>query len=91
MISRPPSRLPIDSSRVVRPRGQVYVVRVRCKGCRFCIEFCPEDVLEESVEMNPKGYTYPVVAPGKEDSCVQCGFCTVVCPEMAIYTLEVVP
>ena len=40
--------------------------------------------------MNSKGYRYPVVASGKEDSCVQCGFCTIVCPEMAIYTIETV-
>ncbi len=83
------ARQPIDTSRVVRPRGQVYVVRDRCKGCKFCIEFCPEDVLEESRRMNAKGYHYPVVASGKDDGCVQCGFCTLVCPEFAIYTLEV--
>lgn len=83
------SRRPIDSPRVVRPRGQVYSIPDRCKGCKFCIEFCPEDVLEESPRFNSKGYRYPVVAKGKEDGCVQCGFCTLVCPEMAIYTLEV--
>ncbi|MBI4491874.1 MAG: 4Fe-4S binding protein [Chloroflexi bacterium] len=83
------SRRPIDSPRVVRPRGQVYTIPVRCKGCKFCIEFCPEDVLQESPQMNSKGYHFPMVAPGKEASCVQCGFCTLVCPEMAIFTLEV--
>lgn len=82
-------RRPIDTSRVVLPRGQVHVIPDRCKGCKFCIEFCPEQVLVESSALNAKGYRYPVVAPGKEESCVHCGFCTLVCPELAIYTLEV--
>lgn len=83
------ARRPIDSPRVVLPRGQVHVIPDRCKGCKFCIEFCPEQVLEESRELNAKGYRYPVVAAAKEDGCVQCGFCTLVCPELAIFTLEV--
>ncbi len=82
-------RLPIDAPRVVRPHGQVYILPVRCKGCRFCIEFCPEDVLQEADDINAKGYHFPVVAAGKDDACVACGFCTLVCPELAIYSVEV--
>ena len=59
-------RIPLDSSVVRVPVGQVYVLPERCKGCRFCIEFCPEKVLEESAGMNAKGYHFPVVAAGKE-------------------------
>jgi len=29
------------------------------------------------------------VAEGKEDSCVNCGFCRLICPEFAIYTEEI--
>ncbi len=82
-------RRPLDSTRVLQPRGQVYVIPGRCKGCKFCIEFCPQDVLVESPQMNAKGYHYPVVAAGKDDACVNCGFCEMVCPEFAIYTREV--
>ncbi len=81
-------RRPLDSDRVVVPTGQVFVIAERCKGCRFCIEFCPEDVLAESAGMNAKGYHYPVVAPGKESACINCAFCKLVCPEFAIYTEE---
>jgi NAD-dependent dihydropyrimidine dehydrogenase PreA subunit len=31
------------------------------------------------------------VKAGKEDSCVGCGMCTDVCPEFAIFTVEVKP
>ena len=81
-------RSPIDSGAVSVPRGQVFVIPERCKGCRFCIEFCPEDVLAESEAMNTKGYHYPVVTEGKDDACVNCQFCKLVCPEFAIYTEE---
>ncbi len=82
-------RKPVDSGAVRIPVGQVYVIPERCKGCRFCIEFCPEQVLAESVDMNAKGYHYPVVAEGKEQACVDCDFCKLVCPEFAIYTEEI--
>ena len=83
------TRKPLDSATVRVPVGQVYVISERCKGCRFCVEFCPELVLVESDGMNSKGYHYPVVAEGKEQACVHCGFCNIVCPDFAIYTEEV--
>ena len=82
-------RVPLDSASVPIPVGQVFVLPDRCKGCRFCIEFCPEQVLIESEAMNAKGYHYPVVAEGKERACVNCDFCKLICPEFAIYTEEV--
>lgn len=83
-------RQPLGLTAIRLPRGQVYVLPSRCKECSFCIEFCPEDVLAESDAINAKGYHYPVVAAGKQDACVNCGFCQLVCPEFAIYTVEVV-
>jgi 2-oxoglutarate ferredoxin oxidoreductase subunit delta len=67
-------------------QGQVFVIAERCKECDFCIEFCPKDVLEKSKATNAKGKRYPVVVPGKENECAHCQFCTLVCPEFAIYT-----
>ena len=73
-------RRPLDGVAQRLPRGQVFVIPERCKGCLFCIEFCPKDVLVESPKMNAKGYHYPAVASAKEDECVHCQFCTVVIP-----------
>ncbi len=81
-------RQPLNAAAFPVPRGQVYVIVERCKGCDFCIEFCPRDVLEQSEGINSRGYHYPVVAEGKGDECVHCQFCTLVCPEFAIYTDE---
>jgi 2-oxoglutarate ferredoxin oxidoreductase subunit delta len=89
MLSARSSRVPLDWLAVAVPRGQVYVIPGRCKECRFCVDFCPRDVLVLSTETNAKGYRYAVVAAGKEDACVHCEFCSLVCPEYAIYTVEV--
>lgn len=86
-------RRPLDEAawRARLPRGQVHLIPDRCKGCRMCVEFCPQDVLTLSDAMNAKGYHYPVVAAGKQDSCVACGFCSLVCPELAIFAVELGP
>lgn len=81
------TRTPLDIAKVRVPRGQVYIIPERCKGCQICIEFCPQAVLQESDEMNAKGYHYPEIVSGKESDCVNCEFCTLVCPEFAIFTL----
>ena len=59
----------------------------RCKGCSFCVEYCPNDVLELSSRFNKKGYHPPEVV--KPEMCVNCGFCRMICPEFAIFTVEV--
>ena len=85
-----PLRRPLDeeSWRARLPRGQVYLIANRCKGCRMCVEFCPQQVLTLSEGINAKGYHFPVVAPGKQDACVACGFCSLICPEFAIFAVE---
>ena len=81
------ARTPLDIDRVSTPRGQVYILPERCKECQMCIVFCPREVLQISHLKNNKGYHYPEIAPGKEAACVHCEFCSLVCPEFAIYTL----
>ena len=71
------------------PRGRVYILPERCKECGFCWTFCPKDVLEKSEEINFKGYHYPKVREDKVDECVDCKTCMLVCPEFAIFTVDV--
>jgi 2-oxoglutarate ferredoxin oxidoreductase subunit delta len=81
------ARIPLDISEVIVPRGQIHLIPERCKGCEVCIHFCPQNVLCISDERNQKGYRIPMVIPGMETECVNCEFCTLVCPEFAIFTL----
>ncbi len=70
----------------VKRRGIVYLVKDRCKGCGFCIEFCPMGVLKPSKDFNAQGYHYPILVEEPPNKvCIACGFCTVICPEFAIY------
>ena len=63
-------RTPLDSGRVQVLRGEVHIEKTWCKGCNYCVEFCPTDVLEMSTEFNSKGYHFPdltVVGVGDAD------------------------
>jgi len=64
-------------------RGEIHIVKDRCKGCGFCVEYCPRDVLEISDEFNIKGYHPPYVKNG--NACLNCGLCEMLCPEFAIF------
>ncbi len=79
-------RVPLDIQDVKIPKGEIHIIIERCKGCKFCVEYCPRDVLEMSTDFNPKGYHYPDVL--KQGACVNCNLCEMICPEFAIYCLE---
>ncbi len=66
-------------------KGTVYVIKNRCKGCGFCIEYCPKQILFVSEEFNEKGYHYPIVAD--DTGCVNCQVCEDICPEFAIFSV----
>ena len=79
-------RKPLDLEDIQVPHGEMHVLVERCKGCGWCIEFCPREVLEASDEINAKGYHPPkAVQPEK---CLGCGLCQLLCPEFAIYVVE---
>lgn len=79
-------RKPLDADKIKVPKAEIHILKDRCKGCDFCIEFCPKQVLEKSEELNIKGVHPPKVID--ESKCVLCSFCTAVCPDFAIFTIE---
>ncbi len=64
-------------------KGRIHIDREQCKGCGFCVEYCPRDVLELSDEFNEKGYHPPVIV--NEDECCYCQLCEIICPDFAIF------
>ncbi len=75
-------RKPLDLDRWGKVKGELTIYEDLCKGCGYCIEFCPLGVLGLSESLNSKGYHPPVVL--HPDTCVGCGLCEKICPEMAI-------
>ena len=81
------SQIPFGMDKIEIPQGKVHIVSDRCKGCGYCIKYCPRKVLEVSNELNVKGYHFPQVKD--EEACLNCGLCEIICPEFAIWsTLE---
>jgi 2-oxoglutarate ferredoxin oxidoreductase subunit delta len=81
-------RVPLDSDKIKVTRGIVHIIEDRCKGCGYCIEYCPQKVLEFSTEFNAKGYHPPVVIL---ENCLDCHYCELLCPEFAIFSVTVDP
>jgi 2-oxoglutarate ferredoxin oxidoreductase subunit delta len=66
--------------------GLTIINRERCKGCGFCVAFCPARNLQLSKGFNRKGYHYPeVVDP---TLCKGCDLCGTLCPDFAIHGLR---
>ena len=79
-------RKPLDLETIRVPHGIIHVLVERCKGCGWCVEFCPRGVLEVSDQINTKGYHPPKGI--KQEACVSCGLCELLCPEFAIFVVE---
>lgn len=78
-------RKPLDLDKVKIPLGDVKIIDDRCKGCGFCVEYCPKDVLVLASRFNAKGYHPPEVI--KSGECVNCNLCEMICPDFAIFSV----
>ena len=75
-------RKPFDIEEKSTPSGHVHINHETCKGCGFCVEFCPQHRLEMSKQFNARGY---LIAQAIEDvKCLACGFCEAICPEFSV-------
>lgn len=86
MVPRKLWRKPLDSKQIKLPTAEIHIIPDLCKGCNFCIEFCPRKALEKSDKPNKRGVYPPKVSD--ESKCTLCGFCTAICPDFAIFTTE---
>ena len=77
---------PLDKEEMEQVQTEIHLIEDQCKGCGYCIEYCPRKVLEESKEINARGVRPPKVADISK--CIMCSFCTAVCPDFAIFVEE---
>jgi 2-oxoglutarate ferredoxin oxidoreductase subunit delta len=68
-------------------RGIIFIDWDRCKGCGYCIDFCPPKVLAFSDQYNSHGYHPPVLLD--EVKCTGCDLCGLYCPDFAVYGIRV--
>ena len=66
---------------MAKAKGDILLDIEKCKGCELCVTACPQNSLEQSRNVNAKGYLYIVKI---EDNCTGCTNCALVCPEGAI-------
>ncbi len=70
-----------------KSKGVVYITPERCKGCAYCVEFCPSHVLKMAEGFNKKGYHPPMVADA--EACTGCDLCGMYCPDFAIVGVRI--
>lgn len=69
-------------------KGHVFINEDRCKGCAFCVAFCPVHCLVMSKRINFKGYLLPEMA--LPEKCTGCNMCGLYCPDFAIFGERIV-
>ena len=60
----------------LKKKSEIIIDKELCKGCRICVAFCPERVLELDDDEKAR-----VLSPEK---CNACALCELRCPDMAI-------
>jgi 2-oxoglutarate ferredoxin oxidoreductase subunit delta len=76
-------RQPFDYAEKAARPPRLEINLERCKGCGYCVEFCPRGTLEISKDLGPKGYSSVTVAD--QSKCLGCGLCEAICPDFAIH------
>ena len=75
--------LPLAVEAAKSRKATIFVRTEVCKGCSYCIDFCPTHCIEFSREFNAKGYHHPVLS--RAEDCSGCDLCGLYCPDFAIF------
>ena len=70
-----------------KKKCEIRIIPERCKGCTYCIEFCPKKVLQVSDKINSKGYYLPAVS--RLEDCIACRLCEHICPDFCIFVEKI--
>jgi 2-oxoglutarate ferredoxin oxidoreductase subunit delta len=83
-------RVPLSPQQMLKLRDvDIVILDDRCKGCNYCISFCPKKVFEHGTKLNQIGVHPPRI---KDSSlCVGCGVCEEICPDFAIFLVDKEP
>ncbi len=77
------SKADVKPSNSNTQKGKIILTEERCKGCSYCVVFCPTGALAMGGRLNLKGYHLPEMSsPQKCNGCDRCGL---YCPDFAIF------
>lgn len=62
--------------------GKTIIDSDVCKGCGYCVKYCPKKILELGTHINSGGYKYCIQT--RPEECIGCGICAMMCPDLAI-------
>lgn len=71
---------------MAKSKGDITIDEQFCKGCNFCVEFCPKDCIIIGDNFNSQGYQLPIFV--NKEQCTACAICGKMCPESAIEVYE---
>jgi 2-oxoglutarate ferredoxin oxidoreductase subunit delta len=69
-----------------KKRYKVKIDEKLCKGCYFCVRFCPMGVFVRSDVIGELGYNLAKVE--FPEKCTGCKACLLYCPDMAVAVEE---
>ena len=69
-------------------KGEIVIHEELCKGCAFCVHFCPKKCVTMTKNIGPGGNLLPAFS--EPDNCNACGICGFMCPDMAIDVYKIV-
>lgn len=63
--------------------SKIVINQLFCKGCKLCIETCPQQLIEIATDLNAAGY-HTAEFNDIESICTGCTLCALMCPDSAI-------
>ncbi|MBU1863569.1 MAG: ferredoxin family protein [Candidatus Omnitrophica bacterium] len=67
-------------------RGKITIDKDRCKGCEYCIIYCPQKCIALSRDINMRGVQYAVFI--NPEPCTACTICARICPDICIEVFQ---
>ncbi len=61
---------------------RVSFIDAYCKGCGYCVHFCPKKIITLADDVNSQGYNPATIL--EMEKCTGCAICARVCPEVVI-------
>ena len=68
------------------PHGRITIDKDRCKGCEYCVIYCPKECIAMSDKINVRGVHYAQFV--KPEECTGCGICARMCPDICIEVFD---